>query len=181
MRRILIAGVLAGLAMFAWEAVTHMLLPFGEMGLSTLPDDEAVRQALAAQLGGSEGLYFYPDMTMDAQPSAGAWGLVLYHPQMSFNYGAMFGWELLTELVQGLALALVIGLSATVAFGRRMTIALLVGIAAAVCVSPSYTIWFGYPLAYTLGQMIVALGDYLVGGAVIAAMLGRSPAVAAAT
>ena len=33
MKRILIAGVLAGLAMFVWEAVAHMLRPFGRNGL----------------------------------------------------------------------------------------------------------------------------------------------------
>ena len=45
------------------------------------------------------------------------------------------------------------------------------GSAAAFAVSPSYTIWFGFPAAYTLAQMIVAFGDYVVGGLVVAALL----------
>ncbi len=169
-RRVLIAGLVAGLAMFAWEAVAHMVGPFGEMGLSTLPNEAATRAALAAQLGGADGLYVFPAMEMGDAPTAGPWGLLLYHPQFSFSWAVM-GWEALVELVMGLALAMLIGLTGVAGFGRTMAIAVLVGVAAAVAVSPSYTIWFGFPAAYTIAQMIVAFGDYVVGGAVIALLL----------
>lgn len=178
MKRILIAGALAGLAMFVWEALAHMVGPFGEMGLSTLPNEAAVRAALAAQLGPADGLFVFPAMQMGDTPTAGPWGLLLYHPQFAFSWSVM-GWEALVELVMGLALALVIGLANVAGFGRRMTIACLVGIAAAFAVSPSYTIWFGFPDAYTLAQMIVAFGDYVVGGVVIAALF-KPPAETAA-
>jgi hypothetical protein len=170
MKRILIAGVLAGLAMFVWESVAHMALPLGEMGISTLPDEPALRAALAAHMGSADGLYFYPDMRANANPAAGPWGLLLYHPQLSFSWSVM-GWEALTELVQGVALALLIAMAAVTGFGKRMAIAALVGVAAAVAVSPSYTIWYGFPAAYTAGQMIVAFGDYLVGGVAVAWLL----------
>lgn len=170
MRRVLVAGVLAGLAMFAWEAVGHMVGPFGEMGLSTLPNEAATRAALAAQLGGADALYIFPAMEMGQEPTAGPWGLLLYHPQFAFSW-AVLGWEALVELVMGLALAALIGLTGVTGFGRTMAIAILVGIAAAFSVSPSYSIWFGFPAAYTLSQMIVAFGDYIVGGAVVALLL----------
>lgn len=170
MKRILIAGVLAGIAMFVWESVAHMVLPLGEMGISSLPNDEAVRTALAGQLGHADGLYFYPAMQMGQEPAPGPWGLLLYHPQWTFSW-AVLGWEALTEIIQGVVLALIVGMAAAGSFGRRLGIAVLVGIAAAFCVSPSYTIWYGFPLAYTAGQMIVALGDYVVGGALIAWLL----------
>jgi len=154
------------------------VLPFGEMGISALPNEEAVRAALAAHLGGADGLYFYPDMRVNPNPTPGPWGLLLYHPQMSFSWSVM-GWEALTELVQGVALALIVGMAAAGSFGKRLGIAVLVGIAAAFCVSPSYTIWFGFPIAYTAGQMIVALGDYVIGGAVAAWLLKPKEAAAA--
>lgn len=179
MKRILIAGVLAGLAMFVWESVAHMLLPFGEMGISSLPDDEAMRAALAAQLGRADGLYFYPTVQMDQTPTPGPWGLLLYHPQWTFSW-AVLGWEALVELLMGVALAWLIALAGAAGFGRRMAIAALAGVAAAIAVSPSYTIWYGFPAAYTAGQMIVAFADYLVGGAVIAWLLKPKAAAAAA-
>jgi hypothetical protein len=170
MKRILIAGVLAGLAMFVWESIAHMALPLGEMGISALPNEAATRAALAAHLGNAEGLYFFPDMRAGGTPAAGPWGVLVYHPNWTFTWSVM-GWEALTELVQGVALALLLGMAAVSGFGRRMAIAALVGVAAAVAVSPSYTIWYGFPAAYTAGQMIVAFGDYIIGGAVIAWLL----------
>jgi len=170
MKKIVIAGVLAGLAMFVWEFIAHTFTPLGEMGLSTLPNEAGVRAALAAQLGNADGLYFFPAMQMGDTPTAGPWGLLLYHPIFAFSWWTL-GWEALVELVMGLALALLIGLANVAGFGRRMAIACLVGISAAFAVSPSYTIWFGFPDAYTLAQMIVAFGDYVAGGLVVAALL----------
>ena len=148
------------------------------MGLSTLPNEAAVRAALAAQLGAADGLYFFPDMRDGPTPSPGPWGLLLYHPQLSFSWAVM-GWEALTELVMGVALALLVGMAAP-ELRPRMAIASWSAIAAAFAVSPSDTIWFGFPIAYTLGQMIVAFGDYLVGGAVIAWLLKPKAAAAGA-
>lgn len=34
-----VGGVLAGLVMFLWSAVSHMALPLGEMGLRNVPED----------------------------------------------------------------------------------------------------------------------------------------------
>jgi hypothetical protein len=177
MRRILIAGIVAGLAMFAWEALAHMVGPFGEMGFSTLPNEEATRAALAAQLGGADGLFVFPATAMGDTPTPGPWGILLYHPQFSFSWSVM-GWEALVELVMGVVLALLIGMTGVRGFGRTMAIAVLVGVAAAIAVSPSYTIWFGFPAAYTLAQMIVAFGDYVVGGAVVAWLLKPRPMAA---
>jgi len=170
MGRVLMAGLLAGLAMFFWEMIAHMVLPLGEMGIATLPNEEATRQLLAQHMGGADGLYFYPDMRAGGEPSPGPWGLLLYHREWSFSY-AVIGWEVLTELVQGLALAMLIAISGVVDFGKRMAIAALVGACAALCVSPGYSIWYGFPLSYTIGQMTVAFVDYLVAGLVIAALL----------
>jgi hypothetical protein len=174
MKSVPIVGVLAGLAMFVWEAIAHMALPLGEMGLSTLPNEGAVRATLAAQLGAADGLYIFPAMNMSDTPTAGPWGLLLYHPAFAFSWPVM-GWEVLVELVMGLALAMLIGLANVTGFGRRMTIACLVGIAAAFAVSPSDTIWFGFPAAYSLAQMIVTFGDFVVGGLAIAALLRARP------
>ena len=176
MKRILLAGLLGGLAMFVWEAVAHTFTPLGEMGLSAFPNEAATRAALAAQLGTADGLYFFPVMQMGDTPSPGPWGLLLYHPAFAFSWWTL-GWEALVELAMGLALALLIGLANVASFGRRMAIACLVGISAAIAVSPSYTIWFGFPDAYTAAQMIITFGDYILGGAVVAALL-RPPAAA---
>src|SRR3954471_1858955 len=98
MKRLLIAGVVAGLGLFVWEAVAHTFTPLGEMGLSTLPNEAAVRAALAAQIGNVDGLYIFPAMQIGDMPTAGPARLLLYHPACAFSWAVM-GWEALVELI----------------------------------------------------------------------------------
>jgi hypothetical protein len=180
MYRILIAGLLAGLAIFVWESFTHMATPLGQMGMSPLPDEMAVREALGTYIGNADGLYFFPYMSeMNQQPSPGPWGLLVYHPQWNFSWAAL-GWEGLTHAIQGIALALIMSFAAIASFGRRFALALLIGVIVAVGVPPSYTIWYGFPIAYTIAQMIVAFGDYFVAGLVVAWMIKPQAAAPAA-
>jgi hypothetical protein len=36
-KRIILAGVLGGIAMFIWTAIAHMALPLGEAGIGEIP------------------------------------------------------------------------------------------------------------------------------------------------
>lgn len=36
-KRILLAGILGGIAMFAWSTIAHMVLPLGMTGFSEIP------------------------------------------------------------------------------------------------------------------------------------------------
>src|SRR5579884_93953 len=59
MNRILLAGVLGGLALFAWEFVAHDLTPLGTAGLSRLDQEDGVR-AMLKQNVAHPGLYYFP-------------------------------------------------------------------------------------------------------------------------
>jgi hypothetical protein len=37
MKRVMVAGVLGGLALFSSESVAHLLLPLGQAGIKTIP------------------------------------------------------------------------------------------------------------------------------------------------
>ena len=58
-KRILIAGVVAGLVLFLWESVAHMVLPLGEAGVKGLPNEAAVLAALKSNIQ-TPGFYFFP-------------------------------------------------------------------------------------------------------------------------
>src|SRR5215510_12516997 len=122
MLRVLIAGLIGGFAMFAWEAVGHMLLPFGEMGISRLDNEVAVRDALQATIGDAEGLYLFPAMTPGGPPPGpGVSGLLMYHPAPGAPFNPLtFVWELAIELIQGVALALVMSALASRALVSRV-------------------------------------------------------------
>lgn len=173
MRRILIAGLLGGLAMFAWESVAHMLLPFGEMGISRLENEVAVRDALQATIGDPRGLYLFPWYEMGGpDPAPGVAGLLMYHPAPADLFNPLtFVWELGVELIQGVLLALVLNAMAAGALTQRVGVAVLVGVAASIATQAGYTIWYGFPWIYLLGQMVVVVVGYALAGFIITLMV----------
>src|SRR4029077_19909660 len=58
--RIILAGILGGIAMFIWTSIAHMVLPLGEAGIGAIPNEQAVLSALQAGLGDKSGLFIFP-------------------------------------------------------------------------------------------------------------------------
>ena len=40
--RLLLAGIVGGIVVFIWGAITHVVLPLGEMGIQNLPNEEGI-------------------------------------------------------------------------------------------------------------------------------------------
>lgn len=51
--RILIAGIIGGLVMLMWGAVSHMMLPIGEMGIKVPTEQASTIAALAPSTQGA--------------------------------------------------------------------------------------------------------------------------------
>ena len=95
-KRILLAGILGGIAMFAWSFIAHMILPLGMTGVSEIPNENAVLSAMQTSMGGRSGLYLFPGMGLGSNPSmkdvnaampqyvkklaSNPQGLLIYHP-----------------------------------------------------------------------------------------------------
>jgi len=60
-KRILLAGILGGIAMFIWTSIAHMTLPLGETGIREIPNQQAVLGAMQTNIGQQSGLYLFPD------------------------------------------------------------------------------------------------------------------------
>ena len=58
--RILLAGVLGGIAMFVWTSIAHMALPLGEAGINEIPNESVVLSAMQSSMGDNAGLYISP-------------------------------------------------------------------------------------------------------------------------
>jgi hypothetical protein len=54
--RVLIAGVIGGVAMYIWSSLAHVALPLGQIGISPIPNEPAVAAVLHAALGDNDGL-----------------------------------------------------------------------------------------------------------------------------
>ena len=60
-KRIILAGVLGGIAMFIWTSIAHMALPLGDAGIREIPNEQAVLSAIQTNIGEQSGLYLSPD------------------------------------------------------------------------------------------------------------------------
>src|SRR5579884_2554238 len=114
MKRVILAGVLGGLAMFIWTFVAHMLLPLGEAGVKQIDHEESLLGAMQSTLN-SPGFYIYPNMPPDHDQAAymkkvesGPSGILVYLPRRHFSFAASLGTEFLSELIQALIAAYVV-------------------------------------------------------------------------
>lgn len=186
MGRLLIAGLLGGVAMFIWTSLAHTALPLGQMGVQEIPDDAPVIATLQGALGDRDGLYLFPGSgnggkaedaaarkTMEERTAKEASGLLVYHPPgRDTAMGPYIGKELALEVFQSLVLAWLISILAVSDFGSRIAAAVAVGGLVAVATNGSNLIWYGYPAAFTHAAIIIQLVGYTLAGTVIAAVLG---------
>lgn len=183
--RVLIAGLVGGIAMFMWSALAHAVLPLGEAGLTQIPNEAAARTALQSAMGSEpkDGLYVFPwtEMGGKATPAPGPSGMLIYHPDRPFEMApSMLVSEALSEIVQSVIAAFLLSLTALIAFIKRVAFVTAIGVAAAIATNLSYWIWYGFPGDYTGAQIIVVVVGYAVAGVVIALIMKPRPAAAIA-
>ncbi|HEY7215873.1 MAG TPA: hypothetical protein VIC28_14695 [Thermoanaerobaculia bacterium] len=168
MKRIAIAAIVGGLIVFVWSAISHMLLPLGEMGISTLPNEAAVLETLKTSIPQS-GLYFFPTPTdPSAANPAGPAGIMVFHPEGGMDMSPKrLGNELLSNVLAALVAAWIASLLAA-AYGRRVLAIALLGLFGWLSLIVSYWIWYGYPAAYILGEGINEVVGWFLAGLAIA-------------
>jgi hypothetical protein len=181
MRRVLLAGLLGGLAAFAWSSLSHMVLPLGEAGVRTLPNEAAVLEGLRGSIP-EAGLYLFPLMGDPSKATAeeqaqwaekyrtGPAGVLIYHPVGGeFNFSRLLGVELLTNVLAALIAALIL-VRTTGSYLQRVLIVGALGLFAWFSISVSYWNWYGFPASFILAEGIDQFVGWLVAGLVIAKM-----------
>jgi len=187
--RILIAGILGGIAMFAWTSVAHMATPLGDTGFSQIQNEAPVLAAMQKSIGDKSGLYFFPWMDRKAPDAMTKYaevlktnpsGILLYHPPgANTDMTGPLIYEFAKELFEALIAAFLLGWAAIAGFAARTGFVTLIGVGAAISTNASYWIWYRFPSDYTLAQIAIPLIGYVVAGAVIALVLPKKPVPAA--
>ncbi len=185
MKRLVLAGILAGIVVFVWSAIDHMVLPFGHMGVKMLPQEEVTLAALKASIP-EGGLYVFPGLDLSRRPTpeeqkafeakytAGPSGLlVIRMGGEAVMTPRQLSSELLTDVLAGIIAAFVISQTAA-PFGRRVLIVMLMGLFGWFSISASYRIWYGFPTAYVVAEGIDQVVGWLLGGVAIAWVYRRS-------
>ena len=189
MKRIFLAALLGGIAMFIWTSIAHMALPLGEAGIREIPNETAVLDAMQSNIAEKAGLYVFPGFGLGPNPSREAQheamkhmdeklaqhpsGILMYHPAGSrpFVMVRHLAIEFLTEFLQALLVVYLLSLTRLTTFGARVEFVTVAGVLAAVATNISYWNWYGFPAVYTTAYMLIQVVGFFCVGLVAALVL----------
>lgn len=184
--RVLVAGIIGGIVMFIWGAVSHMALGLGNVGMYQPANEDAVLSTLHEGLGQQGGVYILPSVdpakisdpavakaySEKAQRSPYAW--VVYLPQGDdmMHMGPQLARQWASDTLSALALAFVMGWAA-MSFGRRVTLAAVLAVFAWLSTMVPYWNWYRFPRDFTLAALVEQLVGWVLAGAAMAWWMGR--------
>lgn len=192
-KKIVIGGVLAGLVLFVWSSIAHMLLPIGDMGVKAIPKEDAVLAATKANITES-GLYIFPGEDMMAAKSGskeqqkaameaviekyhtGPHGILVYHPvgetlSMPKLLAVEFGADVFVGLIAAFALAMASG--KLLSFAGRVGFVTALGLLGWLATDVSYWNWYGFPGIYEVGQFLDQIVGMAFAGTLLAFMMRK--------
>jgi hypothetical protein len=190
--KIILAGVLGGIAMFIWSSIAHMLLPLRHVGIHELPNEQAVLAAMQTNLGDKSGLYLFPGLGVGDNPTheqeseamkhmnekiaSNPSGLLMYYATgtRSMNMGKLLTIEFATELLEAILAVFLLAQTRIISFGGRVGFVFVAGILAAIATNISYWNWYGFPGNYTASYMLIQIVGFLCIGLVAALVLRKS-------
>jgi hypothetical protein len=187
-KRVLLAGLLGGIAMFAWTSLAHMVLPLGDAGIKEIPNEQGVLSAMNAALGEAPGFYFFPgtglgpDATMQQKRAAmdqygqklavNPSGILIYHPAGAKPMTAgQLGTEFLTELIEALLAVTLLSQTRLTSFASRFGFVIGAGVLATIATNVSYWNWYGFPATYTAAYMMTGIIGFVCVGLVAATVM----------
>lgn len=189
MARVLLAGILGGIALFGGGAISHMVLTLESRKISRLPDESAVSEFVSQQKLDAT-IYGYPqiDPQFDRLSSAdqkvefervnnayrqGPAGYLIVAPTGEDMAGPrQFISELVSDILAAtLAAFIAAHLSSYASFLRRWLLIALMAPVAWLSLLYSYSIWYRFPLPFVLDGLFGALVEWVLAGAVIAAVV----------
>ena len=183
MRRVLLAGVLGGIAMFVWNSVAHVVTSLGQAGVKEIPNEQPVLGAMSASMGSDHGLYIFPGMGVpegaprqqqqaavrdyDRKLAANPSGLLIYHPagMKAFTPSQLIT-EFAVEMIEALLAVWLLSQATIASFGGKVGFIVVLGILGALVTNVPYWNWYGFPTNYTLVYMLVEIVGFLVVGVV---------------
>jgi hypothetical protein len=186
-KRIILAGVLGGIALFLWEAVAHMALPLGMAGVKALANEDAVRATLKQNIR-EPGFYFFPaggmasGLTAEQQRAAEAraeeqWrtemsGIMVVHPHgRDVSFGRLLTIQAICDILLALIAAGLVAQALWLPYLGRVAFVGVLGLFPFLASEFPFWNWYGFPADYTFAQLTVHVVGFLVAGLVIAAVV----------
>ena len=167
------AGIVAGIALFIWSFLSHMVLGLGEAGMSGLATDSPVLMQLQQGLA-QPGFYVFPferdQLKMEHAYATRPHGVLIYTPSNGrpFQFAVHLIIQFVVSLVCGWIAAWIIFAAGPMSFSQRLCIVTAMGLFTGVIVFMPFWNWYGMPLGYTLAQLV----EHLIDGAVLGGVIG---------
>ncbi len=190
-KRIVLAGLLGGIAMFMWMSLAHVVLPLGEIGVQEIQNEPPVLSAMHASLGEKSGLFVFPatgagpDATSqqknaamqhyDEQLAANPSGLLIYHPPGETGMTARrLVTELLTELLEAFLVVFLLAQTRIESFAGRLVFVTIAGVVASLPTNVSYWNWYGFPTNYTSVYILTQIVGFVCVGVVAGEVMRKT-------
>jgi hypothetical protein len=177
-KKILLGGILGGLALFMWGGLSHMALGLGNVGMQNI--QRPVYDSMKASIA-QAGFYFLPESDMKGtikdEYKGGPVGILIYKPT---GAGAPMTGQLINEailnVIQALIAAYLLSLATKlVRYPQRVGFVFTLGILSAIATNIEYWNWYGFPASYTMAAIVDKLIGFMVVGLIVAAFV--KPAV----
>jgi hypothetical protein len=186
MKRVIIGGIVAGVVVFVWGAVSHMALPIGTMGIRVISNEETVVEPVKKAIK-EPGFYIFPgkDMHRELTESEqkewmdkyqkGPTGILIVHPEGGEAMSPrQLGTEVATNILCSLLAAFLLS-HVRATYPRRVLFVTLLGIFGFITVSVPYWNWYGFPLDFTAAEAIDQVVGWFLAGLVLAAIVRPTP------
>jgi len=187
-KRVLIGGILGGVALYLWMFVAHEVLGIGEMGVREIPNEATVLNAMQGSIP-EAGFYIYPGFGLGPKPTSeqrnaampaymkkyeqSPHGILIYHPPSgAFSFGKLLAKQGALNLFEGLLAAWLLSwVAAGRAYAARVVFVGAIGILAAVTTNLEYLNWYEFPSSYVAGYMTTQILGYVIVGLVAGAFV----------
>jgi hypothetical protein len=188
-KRIVLAGLAGGVLVFIVSGFLHSATRLGEVGIRPIPNEDLVLLAMRNSIP-EPGFYFFPAPNLSpkskeeqateqarylAKFKQGPTGILIYKPGgEDLNFGKLLAMQFLIGLVAAFIVAWILGatVSATM-YGTRLMIVVLIGLFAEIYIDFPYWNWYGFPMNYVIGHLVVGLLSWVAAGLAMAAIVKR--------
>jgi hypothetical protein len=179
--RILIAALTGAVVVFIWSAIAHMATPLGTAGMSPINDEDPLLDQMRKSLPASS-VYFFPTAGLDftARPTPeqmkmfeekmkrGPSGLIIYTASGGQPMSAR---QLVSEFVANFlaaAIAAILLSAMAVPYFARAVFVALLALFAFLSTAVSHWIWYGFPTAFIVAELIGEFVGWFLAGLAMA-------------
>lgn len=173
MKSLVIGSLVAAVAMFFWGFLFWGATALPYQAMKAPGDVAALQESLRAALPTS-GVYLLPHPGQASQEelskfiAAGGFGRIVFVREGASMGGAVFGQGFVHYFVTAVLLGLLLRAAAPAQYGGRVTLCAWAGLAAAVFTSFNQPIWYMYPVAPFLVDLVYVFLSFVVAGLVLA-------------